>query len=119
MKMEMKKKPLDQFSNFPSYEKANDPNVLQFLDMYNENHGIPRCIRLDQAKFTLGHQVKTFCNKHNIETVEAPVNNHWAIGLVERLKQTIMNRITCIKEEKLATNSFKIKHALRTIIHQL
>ena len=81
--------------------------------MYIENHGIPRSIRLDQAKCLVGHQVKNFCNKNNIEIIEAPVNDHRAIGLVERLIQTIKSKGACIKEEKLANNAFHVKHALK------
>ena len=94
---------IDRFSKHTTaciYDKANGPNVLKFLDMYIENHGIPRSIRLDQAKCLVGNQVKTFCNKINIDIIEAPVNDHRAIGLVERLIQTIKNRLACIKEEK-------------------
>ena len=47
-----------------------------------ENHGIPRSIRPDQAKCLVGNQLKTFCNKNNIDIIEAPVNNHRAFGLV-------------------------------------
>ena len=35
---------IDRFSKYPTaciYDKANGPNVLKFLDMYIENHGIP------------------------------------------------------------------------------
>ena len=38
------------------------------------------------------------CNKNNIEVIEAPVNDNRAIGLVERLIQSIKNRLACIKE---------------------
>ena len=113
---------IDRFSKYPTayiYDKANGPNVLKFLDMYIETHGIPRSIRLDQKKCLIGHQVKTFCNKNNIEIIEAPVNDHRAIGSVERLIQTIKNRLACIKEEKLSTHAFHVKHALKIIIHQL
>ena len=113
---------IDRFSKYPTayiYEKANGPNVLKFLDMYIETHGIPRSIRLDQAKCLVGNQVKTFCNKNNIDINEAPVNDHRTIGLVERLIQTIKNRLACIKEEKLPTRAFHVKHALKLIIHQL
>ena len=64
-------------------------------------------------------QVKTFCNKNNIDIFEAPVNEHRDIGLVERLIQTIKNRLAVIKEEKLPTRAFHVKHALKIIIHQL
>ena len=53
------------------------------------------------------------------DIIEAPVNDHRAIGLVERLIQTIKNRLACIKEEKSSTNAFHVKHALMIIIHQL
>ena len=88
------------------YDKANGSNVLKFLDMYIEIHGIPRSIRLIQAKCLVGNQVKTLCNKNNINIIEAPVNDHRAIGLVERLTQTIKNRLACIKEEKLPNATF-------------
>ena len=113
---------IDHFSKYPTaydYDKTNGPNVLKFLDMYIETHGIPRSIRLDQAKCLVGHQVKTFCNKNNIDIIEAPVNDHRAIGLVERLIQTIKNRLACIKEERSSTRAFHVKHALKIIIHQL
>ena len=51
--------------------------------------------------------------------IEASVNDHRAIGLVERLIQTITYRLACIKEEESIDNSFHIKHALKLIIHQL
>ena len=113
---------IDRFSKYSTayiYDKANGPNVLKFLDMYIEIHEIPRSIRLDQAKCLVGNQVKTFCNKNNIDIIEAPVNDHRAIELVERLIQTIKNRLACIKEEKLPTRDFRVKHALKIIIHQL
>ena len=47
------------------------------------------------------------------------MNDHRAIGLVERLIQTIKNRLACIKEEKSSANAFHVKHALKTIKHQL
>ena len=87
--------------------------------MYIENQGIPRSIRLDQAKCLVVHQVKNFCNKNNIDIIEAPVNDHRAIGLVERLIQTIKSRLACIKEEKSTKNAFHVKYTIKIIIHQL
>ena len=78
---------LDRFSEYLAtciYEKANGPNVLKILDMYVENQGVPRSIRLDQAKCLIGNQVKTFCKKNNFQIIDAPVKDHGAIGLVER-----------------------------------
>ena len=67
---------IDRFSKYPTayiYDKANGPNVLKFLDIYIEIHGIRSSIRLDQAKCLVGNQVKIFCNKNNIDIIEAPV----------------------------------------------
>ena len=85
-------------------EKTNAPNVLKIFEMYIENHGTPRSSRIDQEKFLVGHQLKTFCKRDNIEIIEAPVNDHRAVGLVEGLIQTIRNRLACIREEKSANN---------------
>ena len=87
--------------------------------MFIENHEIPRSIRLDQAKCLVANQVKTSGNKNNIDIIETPVNNHRAIGLVERLIHTIKNRFACINEEKSSANAFHVKHALKIKIHQL
>ena len=38
--------------------------------------------------------------------------------MVERLIQTIKNRLACIKEEKSSTNCFNIKHVLKINNHQ-
>ena len=80
-------------------------------------HGIPRAIRMDQARFQTGHQIKTFCNQNNIQLIEAPIHDHRAIGLVERLIQTIKNRLACIKTA--AQNQFNMKASINSIIYQL
>ena len=100
---------IDRFYKSPTaciYDKANGPNVLKFLDMYIEIHWIHRSIGLDQAKCLVGNQVKAFCNKNNIDIIEAPANNQRAIGLVEWLIQTIEIRPACIKEGKSSKMPF-------------
>ena len=70
--------------------------------MYNQNHGVPRTIRLYQAKFIVGNQVKNFYNKYNIDIFDAPVNDHWAIGLVERILLKI--DLLVLKQTKFLQN---------------
>ena len=44
---------LDRFSKFPTaevFDRANAENILNFLQEYVLPHGIPRMIRLDQAR---------------------------------------------------------------------
>ena len=112
---------IDCFSKFPTvevFEKANEPNVLKFLDDYIHIHDIPRNIRLDQARCLIGNKVKFFCKQHNINILTAPANDHRAIGLVERLIQTIKRRLSCLKLDN-RNQSFTIKEAIKSIVYQL
>ena len=113
---------IDRFSKYPSAElvdNANASNVKKFLDNYIQLHGVPRSLRIDQARCLIGNQVKNFCMKNNITLIPAPANDHRAIGLVERLIGTIKQRLACIKEANKELNSFTIKAALKSIIYQL
>ena len=112
---------IDRFSKFPTveiFEKANGPNVLKFLDDYIHIHGVPRNIRLDQARCLIGNKLKTFCKQHNINILTAPVNDHRAIGLEERLIQTIKRSLSCMKLDN-RNQSFTIKEAINSIVYQL
>ena len=56
---------IDRFFKFPTvevFDKANGPNVLKFLDDYIHIHGVPRNIRLDQARCLIGNKVKLSVN---------------------------------------------------------
>ena len=99
------------------FDRANADNILKFLQEYVLLHGIPRAIRLDQARCQTGHRIKTFCNQNNIQLIEAPIHDHRAISLVERLIQTIKNRLACIKTA--AQNQFNMKASINSIIYQL
>ena len=94
---------IDRFSKFPTeeFDRANADNILKFLQEYVLLHGIPRSIRLDQARCQTGQQTNAFCSQNNIQFIEAPIHDHGAIGLVERLIQTIKNRLACIKTATL------------------
>ena len=90
---------------------------MKFLQEYVLLHGIPRSIRLDQAWWQTGQQIKAFCSQNNIQLVEALIHDHRAIGLVERLIQTIKNCLACIKTA--ARNQFSVKSLINSIIYQL
>ena len=80
-------------------------------------HGIPRSIRLDQARCQTGQQIKAFYSRNNVQLIEAPIHDHRANGLVERLIQTIKNRLACIKTA--AQNQFNVKASINSINYQL
>ena len=112
---------VDRFSKFPTvevFEKANGPNVLKLLEDYIHIHGVPRNIRLDQARSLIGNKVKTFCKQHNINKLTAPANDHRAIGLVERLIQTIKRRLSCMNLDN-RNKSFTIKEAIKSLVYQI
>ena len=111
---------IDRFSKFPSaevFDRAIADNILKFLQEYVLLHGIPRAIRLDQARCQTGQQIKAFCSQNNIQLIEAPKYDHRAFGLVERLFQTIKNRFACCKTA--AQNQFNVKASTNSIIYQL
>ena len=111
---------IDRFSKFPTAESFDKANAENNLKLFQENfllHGIHRTIRLDQAQCHIGHQIKAFCNQNNIQLIEAPIYDHRAIGLVERLTQTIKNRLACIKAA--ARNHFNLKASINSVIYRL
>ena len=112
---------IDRFSKFPTlklFNKANATNIEHFLTEYIAIQGVPRSIRIDQARCQTGKVIKEFCNRNNIKIIFGPANDHRSIGLVERLIQTVKRRLNCIK---LDTNQrpFNIKQSLRQIAQEL
>ena len=91
--------------------KRNGPNVVKSLD----EHGVPRKIRLDQAK-GLKENRGNFLQAKKPLYNNSTANDHRAIGLVERLLQTIKIRLGCIK---LATknNRFTLKESIKLILY--
>ena len=111
---------IDRFSKFPSaevFDRANADNILKFLQEYVLLHGVPRSIKLDQAWCQTSQRIKAFFNQNNIQLIEDPIHDQRAIGLVERLIQTIKNRLKCIK--MAAQNQFNLKGSVNSIIYQL
>ena len=112
---------IGRFSKFPTaeaFDRANADNILKFLQEYVLLHGIPPLSnRLDQARCQTGHQIKAFCSQNNMQLIEAPIHDNRAIGLVERLIQTIKKRLAFSK--MAAQNQIKMKASINSIIYQL
>ena len=91
---------IDRFSKYPIvefFDKAYGPNVIKCLDEYIQINGVPRNIRIDKARCLIGYKVKSSCKQNEIIIIiTAPANDHWAIGLVERLIQTIKSQLSCM-----------------------
>ena len=98
---------IDRFSKYPSaeiFDNVNASNVRKFLYNFIHTYGVPRSLRIGQARCLIGNQVKHFCTRNNINLISAPANDHRAIGLVERLISTIKQRLACIKEANQELN---------------
>ena len=70
---------IDRFSKYPSaeiFDKANANKIIKFLDNYVKIHGVPRSLRIDQARCLIGNQVKKRCTKNKIILIPAPANDH-------------------------------------------
>ena len=112
---------IDRFSKFPSlklYSNANATNVEHFLNKYMSIHGVPRSIRMDQARCQKGNIIGDLCNRNNIKIIFAPANDHRSIGLVKRLIQTVKRRLGCIKLDP-KQHPFNIKQSLNQIAQEL
>ena len=111
---------IDRYSKYPTvriFDNANVVNVVKFLRDYAYTHGIPRTIRLDQVTCLVGKQVTNYCNENNINILDAPVGDHRAIGLVERMIQTIKRRLSCMKAENKDT--FSTSKVIKQIVSDL
>ena len=105
---------IDRFSKFPTLKlvaNANNPNIEKFLNKYITLHGVPRNIRLDQARCLKGNKMQQLCKRYNIKLIYEPANDHRPIGLVERLVQTVKRRLGCIKLDP-NQKPFNIENAL-------
>ena len=59
----------------------------------------------------------TFCAENNIAPIYAPANDHRAIGLVERIIQTIQRQLSCMKSQ--LNKKFNLENSLKAIIQRL
>ena len=111
---------IDRYSKYPTTEIVNNAsgsNVIKFLNNYIYQHGAPRTIRLDQARCFTGKKFETFCTETFCTPIYAPANDHRAIGLVERLIQTIKRQLSCMKSQ--LNKKFNLENSFKAIIQRL
>ena len=88
------------------------------MNKYITQYGVPRNIRLDQARCLKGNKTQQLCRRFNIKLIYAPANDHRPTGLVERLVQTVKRPLGCIKLDP-SQKPFNIKIALQNISFEL
>ena len=106
-----------KYATVEIFKKATGTNVVKFLREYAYNHETPRTIRIDQANSLVGKQVTNYCNENNINILDAPVGDHRAIGLVERMIQKLKRRLSCIQAEN--KEIFSTSNAIEQIISDI
>ena len=78
---------VDRFSRFP-YAKVVTNNkadtIIRFMQNHIVNQGVPRAIRCDQAQGFRAKKFLIYCKTHNIKLIFAPVDDHRAIGMVDK-----------------------------------
>ena len=91
--------------------------VIEFLQRYIADNGIPKQIRTDPGTAFTSHKLEEFCEKFFIKHVKCPVNDHKGNGKVERLRRTINKRLRANKNiilEKDNTGLSEMLYALRS-----
>ena len=80
-------------------------------------------MRCDQAQTFRAEKFQIFCKSNNIKLLFAPVDDHRAIGVVERMIQTIKRRLAVMRIDqthspyKLASDVAEIIKTLRITPH--
>ena len=97
---------IDKWSKFPTAEVATNttPDIaVKLMQRYISNNGVPRKIRCDQAQTFRDKKFQLFCQTNNIKLLFAPADDHRAIGVVERMIQTLKRRLAVMTIDKTNT----------------
>ena len=90
--------------------------VIEFLQRYIADNGIPKQIRTDPGTAFTSNEFKNFCEKYFIIHIKCPINDHKGNGKVERLIRTINERLRTnqnITLDKDNTGLSEMLYALR------
>ena len=117
---------IDEWSKFPTAKVVSNKTAdiaFKFMQHYISNNGVPRKLRCDHAQKFRAKKFQIFCNSNNIKLLFAPVDDHRAIGVVERMIQTLKRRLAVMKIDKtntpnrLASDVAEIIKILRITLH--
>ena len=82
------------------------------------NNNVPRRLRCDQAQAFRAKKFQLFCNSNNIKLLFAPVDDHRAIGVVERMIQTL-KRIQAVMRIDKTNTTYRLASDVAEIIKTL
>ena len=87
---------VDRLSRCPHAEifhNCDTDTAIDYIERYCKLHAIPRSIRCDQAQAFKAKEFEIFCKNKNIKLILAPAGDHRGTGTVERLIQTLKQRL--------------------------
>ena len=112
---------VDRFSRFP-YAKVVTNNkadtIIRFMQNQIVNQGVPRAIRCDQAQGFRAKKFLIYCKSNNVKLIFAPVDDHRAMGMVERLMRTLKSRLAIMKIVK-SNQPYKLASDVAELIKTL
>ena len=112
---------VDRFSRFP-YAKVVSNNradtIIRFMQNHIVNHGVPRNIRCDQEQDFRAKKFLIYCKTNHIKLIFTPVDDHRAMGMVERLIRTLKSRLAVMKDDK-NNKSYKLASDVAELIEKL
>ena len=105
---------MDKGSKFTAAKVVSNTTAdiaIKFMQRYVSNNGVPRKLRCDQAQTFRAEKFQFFCNSNNLKLLFAPVDDNRAIGVVERMIQTLKRRY------RLASDVAEVIKTLRITPH--
>ena len=97
---------VDKWTKFPTAKVISNTTAdiaIKFMQRYISNNGVPRRLRCDQAQTFRAKKFQLFCNSNKIKLLFAPVDDHRAIGIAERMMQTLKRRLAVMRIDKTNT----------------
>ena len=94
---------MDKWSKFPTAKVVSNTTAdiaIQFMQRYISNNGVPRRLGCDQAQTFRAKKFQLLLNSNHIKLLFAPVDDHRARGVVERVIQTLKHRLAVMRIEK-------------------
>ena len=99
---------IDKWSKFPTAKVVSNTTTdiaatIYFMQRYISNNSVPRRLRCNQAQTFRAKNFQIFCNSNNIKLLFATVDDHRAIGVIERMIQTLKRRLAAMRIDKTNT----------------
>ena len=85
------------------------------MQRYISNNVVPRRLRCDQAQTFRAKKFQLFCNTSNTKLLFPQDDDHRAIGVVQRMIQTLKRRLAVIRIDK-TTTPYKLASNVAEII---